>query len=284
MTNHTATPPPQKVPSSADRPLAEYPRRERFFAHRFCRLLGKACAAQQIGSAGAYLCVTIAMVEDAKRYSGPVTFHTGQLLPILGFTKWDQLERVRARAVEHSWLHYYHPGQGSRAPGIYWVTIPDGLDGLSDSIIDESIPEIGERIDTRNQGTNGNRYPESGEVAGKSRVESGEPSYLSLTQEESAAAPSPSSKKSTKKKFAAPTVDDVRAYCLERGNRIDPETFVDFYTANGWVQSKGKPIIDWRAAVRTWEKREANGERRGSGQSAPAKLPTMEELEGSYSA
>jgi hypothetical protein len=30
---------------------------------------------------------------------------------------------------------------------------------------------------------------------------------------------------------------------------------VDFYTANGWVQgTRGKPIKDWKAAVRTWEK------------------------------
>lgn len=50
-------------------------------------------------------------------------------------------------------------------------------------------------------------------------------------------------------------MDEVAAYCLERGNGIDPEEFVDFYTANGWTQGRGKPIVDWKAAVRTWEKR-----------------------------
>lgn len=30
---------------------------------------------------------------------------------------------------------------------------------------------------------------------------------------------------------------------------------MDFYTANGWKQGKGKPIVDWRAALRTWERR-----------------------------
>lgn len=30
---------------------------------------------------------------------------------------------------------------------------------------------------------------------------------------------------------------------------------MDFYTANGWKQGKGTPIVDWRAAVRTWERR-----------------------------
>jgi hypothetical protein len=55
--------------------------------------------------------------------------------------------------------------------------------------------------------------------------------------------------------FVPPTVEEVRAYCAERGNSVDPEHFVDHYTANGWVQGRqGKPIKDWKACVRTWEK------------------------------
>ena len=54
--------------------------------------------------------------------------------------------------------------------------------------------------------------------------------------------------------FVPPTVDEVDAYCRERENGIDAQEFVDFYTANGWVQGKqGKPIRDWKACVRTWE-------------------------------
>lgn len=59
-----------------------------------------------------------------------------------------------------------------------------------------------------------------------------------------------------KQKFIPPTVEEVRAYCQERKNNIDPGYFVDFYTANGWVQGKGKPIKDWQAAVRNWESRQ----------------------------
>lgn len=58
-----------------------------------------------------------------------------------------------------------------------------------------------------------------------------------------------------KKRFVPPSFDDVRAYCTERGNQVDPQRFVDFYTANGWTQGRGKPIKDWQAAVRTWESR-----------------------------
>lgn len=55
-------------------------------------------------------------------------------------------------------------------------------------------------------------------------------------------------------KFSPPSVDDVRSYCLERGNDVDPETFVDFYTSKGWKVGRN-PMKNWKAAVRTWEKR-----------------------------
>lgn len=57
----------------------------------------------------------------------------------------------------------------------------------------------------------------------------------------------------TPARFVKPTIEDVQAYCNERKNGIDPQRFIDYYEANGWVQSRGKPIKDWRAAVRTWE-------------------------------
>lgn len=59
------------------------------------------------------------------------------------------------------------------------------------------------------------------------------------------------------KKGKHPTVDEVREYCQLRKNGIDPEAFVDFYTARGWKYGQGKPVVDWQAAVRTWEKRRA---------------------------
>lgn len=55
------------------------------------------------------------------------------------------------------------------------------------------------------------------------------------------------------KRFIPPTVEQVREYCLERGNDVDPQRFVDHYTSNGWMVGKNK-MKDWKAAVRTWEK------------------------------
>lgn len=54
--------------------------------------------------------------------------------------------------------------------------------------------------------------------------------------------------------FVPPTEAEVAAYCRARGNDVDPAAFVAHYQANGWVQGRGKPIVDWQAAVRTWER------------------------------
>jgi len=48
---------------------------------------------------------------------------------------------------------------------------------------------------------------------------------------------------------------DISQYCQQRENSVDPETFFDFYTSKGWMVGKNK-MKDWKASVRTWEKRE----------------------------
>ena len=62
------------------------------------------------------------------------------------------------------------------------------------------------------------------------------------------------------KTFKKPTVDEVRAYCQERNNNIDPERFVDFYESKGWMIGKNH-MKDWKSAVRTWEKKEQKPEK-----------------------
>ena len=76
-------------------------------------------------------------------------------------------------------------------------------------------------------------------------------------KEEKARAPS-------SRRFTPPSVDEVAAYCRERGNAVDAQRFVDFYTASGWMRGK-TPVRDWKACVRTWERQdnkrdEVNGE------------------------
>lgn len=64
-----------------------------------------------------------------------------------------------------------------------------------------------------------------------------------------------SASNSSSSRFIKPTIQDIRAYCLERHNNVDPEVFFDFYESKNWMIGKSK-MKDWRAAVRTWEKRQ----------------------------
>ena len=57
------------------------------------------------------------------------------------------------------------------------------------------------------------------------------------------------------KRFTPPSLEEVKAYCDERNNGVDPQAFIDFYTSKGWKIGK-ETMKDWQAAVRTWERRE----------------------------
>lgn len=61
--------------------------------------------------------------------------------------------------------------------------------------------------------------------------------------------------KGKSKRFIPPTYDEVRAYCDERCNKVDPQRFIDFYQSKNWYVGKNK-MKDWKACVRTWESRD----------------------------
>ena len=66
----------------------------------------------------------------------------------------------------------------------------------------------------------------------------------------------------TSRNFVPPSLSEVKAYCQERNNGINPEQFIDFYESKGWFVGKNK-MKDWKAAVRNWEQRrkEERGEK-----------------------
>lgn len=62
--------------------------------------------------------------------------------------------------------------------------------------------------------------------------------------------------KKPQKRFTPPSVEEVAAYCRERKNAVNAEQFCDYYTANGWKVGRHS-MKDWKAAVRSWEFRDA---------------------------
>ena len=45
-----------------------------------------------------------------------------------------------------------------------------------------------------------------------------------------------------------PTVEMVKEYVREKGLNVDAQEFIDRCEANGWLDGKGRPVINWR----TW--------------------------------
>lgn len=83
-------------------------------------------------------------------------------------------------------------------------------------------------------------------------------------KEEEEEVPTVPKKREARKRFSPPSAAEVREYCRERENAVDAESFVDFYAAKGWKVGNA-PMKDWKAAVRTWEKRESRAApRRGA--------------------
>ncbi|WP_147613039.1 DUF6291 domain-containing protein [Treponema pectinovorum] len=58
----------------------------------------------------------------------------------------------------------------------------------------------------------------------------------------------------TKEKFVKPTVEEIAEYCAQRNNKINAQSFFDFYESKGWKIGSVK-MKDWKASVRTWEQR-----------------------------
>lgn len=58
----------------------------------------------------------------------------------------------------------------------------------------------------------------------------------------------------TAKRFSRPSLDEVREYIASQSYSVDAEAFIDFYEAKGW-RVGNNPMKDWKAAVRTWERR-----------------------------
>ena len=72
------------------------------------------------------------------------------------------------------------------------------------------------------------------------------------------------------KYFKKPSVSEIEFYSKQKEYKIDAEAFYDFYQSKNWMVGKNK-MKDWKAAVRTWQRRET-------------KKPTMSKLDSQISA
>ncbi len=79
------------------------------------------------------------------------------------------------------------------------------------------------------------------------------------------------------KAFHRPTSSEIEAYGREIGFPIEGQAFLDHYEARGWKYGVGRPVVDWKAAVRTW-KRNAGGGGAGGNGAGVARKPGIEAI------
>ena len=135
----------------------------------------------------------------------------------------------------------------------------NGKKGAESRWQDDSKCHSQESEENLEDGKNGKRYfrhtEEKTEMAKMAIEEEEEEEEEEEDKEEVEEVPTVPKKREARKRSSTPSVDEVREYCFERGNGVDAETFVDFYASKGWKVGNA-PMKDWKAAVRTWEKRD----------------------------
>lgn len=238
----------------------EYPARGQFFAHKFVRLIHKTALAAEIGRDALALLVVVVHTEDAMRYRGAAKFWNSQLIETLGFSKWDQFDKARRRAVESGWLNYVCHGR--KQAGEYHVLVPDGY-----SMVDDNPIEHCTALSPESEYDRGYKQGyKQGMIEGITRVQTGgqlgdeqgdlsipipDPIPIPEIQAQAAVAADVPVVQKPVKAFARPTVQEVAAYADEIGSAVDPHAFWNYYESNGWKVGRNA-MKDWRATVRRW--------------------------------
>ena len=55
----------------------------------------------------------------------------------------------------------------------------------------------------------------------------------------------------TRKRFVAPTIEEIREFCFEKNINTNVDKFFYYYKSKGWKVGNS-PMKDWKAAVRKW--------------------------------
>ena len=128
----------------------------------------------------------------------------------------------------------------------------DGIDGLKSAV--KELKEYGYLIQKRNKDEKGRFLKTIYIIVENPQVEN--PQLLNTNiQNTNLKNTDIQNTKRENKQFTPPSLEDVAEYCKERNNNIDAMQFIDYYSARGWRFNNGGKMKDWRATVRTWERR-----------------------------
>ena len=86
-----------------------------------------------------------------------------------------------------------------------------------------------------------------------------------------------------KPRFYPPTLEELKKYIADNKYNVDPERFIDYYTANGWSVGKNR-MKDWKAVVRNWDRSQKPGGRMRQELTAETKFNNFEQRSYDYAA
>ena len=52
-----------------------------------------------------------------------------------------------------------------------------------------------------------------------------------------------------------PTLTEIEDFIKEHGYAVSASEFYDYYSSQGWKRANGMPVKDWRACVRSWNRK-----------------------------
>ena len=138
----------------------------------------------------------------------------------------------------------------------------DGIDGLKSAV--KELKEYGYLIQKRNKDEKGRFLKTIYIIVENPQVENPQvenPLLLNTNiQSTNLKSTNIQNTKRESKHFTIPTLEEIQNYCNERQNKINPEYFLDYYTARDWKFNDGVKMKDWKATIRYWERLEKNRE------------------------
>lgn len=59
-------------------------------------------------------------------------------------------------------------------------------------------------------------------------------------------------RKSKRKTFTPPTLQEIKNYVKEKNLKVEAEQFYNYFTEGNWIDSKGNHVKSWKQKILTW--------------------------------
>ena len=118
----------------------------------------------------------------------------------------------------------------------------------------KALQQVNERTESERSAIGIQTESERTPISSKIEIEKEKEIEIKKKEESSKEEIAAQAKPSPSRRFAAPSLQEVENYILEKKYNVDAEAFIAFYESNGWKVGRN-PMKDWKAAVRTWQSR-----------------------------